>query len=103
MLQGRLVQPQTTKPSPPTSVIHTHTHLHALNTHTNSSPASRPLLIEMEEGCGRSKCLQMTRWEWIGSRALVMLLHLPHTEWKTDGSGGRRLGGASRQVGEERH
>lgn len=44
----------------------------------------------------------MTRWEWIGSCALVMLLHLHQADRKTDGFYGVRLYGADRQVGEDR-
>lgn len=99
MLWYRPLRPHA--PASPTHA-HTDTHICAHNAYTDSSPASRPPLIEMEERCGRSKCLQMTRLEWIGSCALVMLLHLHQTERKTDGFHGRRLGGAGRQVGEDR-
>lgn len=87
VMQYRYVQPQTT-----------HTHRYAQTcTFPDTSPASRPPLIEMEERCGRSKCLQMTRWEWIGSCALVMLLHL-HQRRKTGRFHGRRPCGRARQA-----
>lgn len=84
-----------------TKCLHTHTLIHAQNAYTDPSPASRRPLIEMEERCGRSKCLQMTRWEWIGSCALVMLLHPHQIERKTDGVCGG-LSGTDRQVRADR-
>lgn len=80
----------------------THTHT-CTSLSTGLSLHSRTPLIEMEECCGRSKCLQMTRLEWIGSRALVMLLHLHQTERKTDGFQHWQTAGCYRQMFRRKH
>lgn len=60
---------------------------HASRPHATDMSRSQAAsaLIEMEERGGGSKRPQMTRWKWIGSRALVMSLRLHLT------AGGRQM------------